>query len=101
MGMDVGEIPVDERIQSAAHWAMYIAIALPTLAGMVAGLLLKVSGAANSAAFPGLLMWIVMIGVLQLVIGLVGRTQYLSGVRMRVEEAPRPPETDPGIFHHA
>jgi hypothetical protein len=100
MGMDVGEIPVDERVRSAAHWALYIAIALPTVAAMIAGVLLKVSGGSNRESFPGLLLWIVLIGVFQLVIALVGRTQYLSGVSMRAEEAPRPPETDPGIFHH-
>ncbi|MBM3474557.1 MAG: hypothetical protein FJX75_14940 [Armatimonadetes bacterium] len=98
--MDTREVPVDERTYSAAHWALYVVLALPTLAVLVVGAVLKLSGQARGASFSGLLGWIVVIGVVQLAIVLVGRTQYVSGVRMVVDEGARPPESDAGIFRH-
>ena len=98
--MDTREIPVDERTRAAAHWALYVLLALPTIAILVAGAIVKLSGHAGGDSFPGLLMWVVIIGLVQLAVVVVGRTQYLSGVSMSVDEGPRPPENDAGIFRH-
>jgi len=93
-------VPVDEQTRSAAHWALYLFVVIPTIAAMLAGLVLKLLARASGGAYPGLLMWVVLIGLFQLAIVVVGRSQYLSGVSMRVEPPARAPQTDPGIFHH-
>jgi hypothetical protein len=98
--MGTQEVPVDERTRAAAHWAMYGLLAVPTIAILIVGTILKVTGHAEGAGFPGLLGWVVVIGLIQLVIVVVGRTHYLSGVVLSADEGPRPPETDAGIFRH-
>lgn len=98
--MDVGEIPVDERTHSAAHWALLGLVALPTVMAIVVGAVMKLTGHGEDYALRGLIGWIVDIAVLQFAILLVARSRYVSGVSFRVQEPPRPPQNDPGIFHH-
>jgi len=98
--MDGTRIPVEARTRSLAHWALYIAVGLPTLAALLAGMVIRVVGRGQGATFAGLLTWVVLIGVIQFAILVVGRAQYLSGVPMRTVGPPRPPRCDVGMFHH-
>jgi hypothetical protein len=96
--MDRAVVPVDERTRAAAHWGFYLLVGLPTVAALIAGAILKVSGQTLGRSFGGLLMWVVLIGLAQLAIVAIGRSQYLSGVAFRSTASPRPPQNDPGLF---
>jgi len=96
--MDTTVVPVDEQTRAEAHWGLYVLLGMPTLAALAAGAVLKVLGRTESHSFSGLLMWVALIGLFQLVVLLIGRTQHLSGVALRAEEAPRAPQNEPGLF---
>ncbi|MBM3497972.1 MAG: hypothetical protein FJX74_04800 [Armatimonadetes bacterium] len=96
--MDTTVVPVDERTRAEAHWGLYVAVGLPTVSALAAGLALKLLGRTESHAFAGLLTWVVLIGFGQLVVLLVGRMQHLSGVALRADEAARAPKNEPGLF---
>ena len=94
------ELPVDAGTRSLAHWALYLGVALPTALALLVGLVDRLTGHAGGAASEGLLTLILLIGLVQFAIIVIGRAQYFASVRMRTEGRPAPPANDPGIFHH-
>jgi hypothetical protein len=98
--MDTPPVPVNEQTRSAAHWAVCLLLGFPMVVILLVAGVLKVTGRGNGQPFFGLLMWVVLIGLLQFIVLIVGRGRYLSGVPLRAEGSSRPPQTDVGIFHH-
>jgi len=97
-------VPVDDDIAALAQRTLVVVVLLPTGIGLVLGVIAKVIGAIagvhEGLPFRGLLSWIVMIGVIQLIILAVGRNRYLSGVALEPAGAAEPAQPEPGIFHH-
>jgi hypothetical protein len=98
-------VPVDEGVATLAQRIFYAAVLLPTAAAVVVGLVAKITHLATrgwtGVPFAGMLSWIIVIGVAQLLVLAWGRWHYLAGVRLAPEPPALPVTTEPGIFYHA